>query len=105
MPDESVETRLARLEEQSVADARALIIAATEVARRLMELNHAHALAEKTLETYVPREKYEAFEREVRTWQNGMDKDTAASRGARNANTIALGIIFSILTLLSHFWK
>jgi len=44
------------IEQRLSASDAALVLAAAEIARRLADLNGAHALAEQVLHTYTPRE-------------------------------------------------
>lgn len=82
-----LERRLVRLEEGQILEgreraleAKALAIQATEYARRLDELNHAHARALEVQQTYLPRELFtahvvrnEAYQNELAKWRDGVN--------------------------------
>lgn len=53
--------------------AKALELQAKEYERRLEDLNHSHAEAQRVLATYLPREVYERAHNEVVEWQRKAD--------------------------------
>ena len=54
-----------RFEEYKKSVSKALALQAKEYERRLYDLNHAHAEAQRVLATYLPREVYERAHAEV----------------------------------------
>ena len=69
----SLEVRLAVLEERVANRDDALALQAKEYERRLADLNHAHQLAEEKNRNYVTREVYDGTVREWTIWRNSID--------------------------------
>ena len=63
--DESLEIKIARLEEKLAASQNAVILQAQEYERRLEELNHARREQAGRDVLYVSRESWEARRREI----------------------------------------
>lgn len=59
---------------------------AREYERRLSELNHAHDEAMENWRTSLPREVFEAFQSEFRTWRDGVN--TTMTAGAMMPSAI-----------------
>lgn len=57
----------------------AMDLAAGELARRLEELNHAHKNAMDNWRTSLPREIFEAYLTEFRTWRDKVNLEMSAS--------------------------
>ena len=76
---------------------------AEEYARRLDELNHAHARAQVVLETYLTREIYETSQREFREWRDSVNNVNSVNSGKLAAYS-SLTFLVSIATALAiHF--
>lgn len=80
-PTEPIEVRLARLEERDWAADQALSKAERELARRLDLLNHAHEEAQRVLNTYLPRESWEAWLKEEQQRREKVDAEMGVMRG------------------------
>lgn len=79
-------------------------LAARELARRLDDLNHAHAQAVEVQQTYVTKDVYERDLSEVkekleelRIWKGGITGQIALLGGIATFLNLALGIVL-------HFW-
>ncbi len=117
MTEETLETRITRLEERLAAKETATQLQAKEYERRLTDLNHAHEQAQEKNAEYLPRETWEAAVEQWNDWRSGVNRDlarlpepnemnrrlstlettAAENRGAilearRRAATVALGV-------------
>ena len=89
----------------------AVNLQAEEYKRRLTELNHAHARAENTLNTFTPRELFERAIKEVKerndlalkdieSWRRTIDSYMSNNTGNTRGMTQLSGWIFGIVMLL-----
>jgi hypothetical protein len=85
---------------------RALELQAKEYARRLEELNHAHAEAREVLHTYVRQDVYETGQRELRKtadelseWKAHIAADLAGLNARLAAYLVALTIFFTVVSI------
>lgn len=104
---ESVEVRLARLEERQRASERALKLQAREYDRRLMVLNHAHEQAVEVQNTYVTSEKFEDFTERDASEKAAIAKALTLAEGSKNgvgqlAGWIAggFGLLLTVVSLV-----
>lgn len=79
--DESVEIRLARIEERLTAMSEALKLQAKEYERRLMDLNHAHDKQVADQATYVTGDTFHGFIKEMQALQRSVDSQFAELKG------------------------
>lgn len=83
-------------------------VQADELARRLEELNHAHARSLEDKGTYLPREVFEQTQREVRTRMELVDAKLAEERGASAATTriwsVATSLFVGLAVLLIGYF-
>lgn len=104
-----IRTQRETLEERLDAMDKALDIQTKEVARRLLDLNHAHERAKELQNTYVPRELYEKMIEEWLKWRSSVDLALARAAerkavfAAMAVSLVALGglIIKTIISLVS----
>jgi hypothetical protein len=68
-----LEEKLARIQDKFEAEAEARKLQAEEYERRLTELSHAHQHATEIQHTYLPRENFEQFVRELLDWRRQVD--------------------------------
>jgi len=80
-------------------------LAAKELARRLDDLNHAHAQAVEVQQTYLTQVVYERDQKDVkekldelRIWKGAITGQIALLGGLATLINLALGIVL-------HFWK
>lgn len=81
MSTDSTEVRLARIEERMAGNERALIVQTADLARRLEDLNHAHAknIADKAF--FVSEDKFGGFVKEIQAWQRQVDTQLSELSG------------------------
>jgi hypothetical protein len=78
----------------------AIKLQAFEYGRRLDELNHSHAQQQANQATYVSRELFENFVKDLSTWREQTNV-TLSARDGRVAGTAASRImIFQLITLV-----
>jgi hypothetical protein len=112
----SIEARVARMEthvamldrllqERVAALDRATELQACEYARRLDELNHAHAQALQDRGHFLAREVWEAYISQLESWRASVTTELALTRGKALGWTLAMGSGVVILTLLLRWLK
>jgi hypothetical protein len=89
---------------------KTLITQATEYERRLTDLNHAHDEARRVLGTYLPRETWEAWQKEETARQGKRDEendtlrsDIDSARGSRTTLYAGTGIATAIIAVMFGF--
>ena len=75
--DERIKALQREIDHTEIAGKRALEVAASELARRLDNLNHAHQQAVEVQGTYVPRETFSEVEKRVSV----LELDSREQRG------------------------
>jgi hypothetical protein len=85
--DETVDVRLARIDERMRAIAAALELQAREYERRLVDLNHAHEKQVSDQSTYVSDDAFQGFVKEIRAWQRSVDAQFAELKGGTTGVT------------------
>jgi hypothetical protein len=84
---------------------KALSIQALEYERRLDVLNHAHAEAQRVLNTYLPREIYDKGMDTLRLWQTSVTTQLDLAQG-RNSTITAIGAaLMAIAALGVSVWS
>lgn len=84
---------------------KALKVQASEYERRLDDLNHAHAEAQRVLNTYLPREIHEKSQTEFRLWQTSVDKEMDQNRGRNSTFTSIAAAALSIAAIGLGLWN
>lgn len=79
------------IERELRAAAKALELQAKEYERRLQDLNHAHAEAQRVLGIYLPRELYERAHQEVVDWQRRFEIRSVETEN--RIKSVELGIV------------
>lgn len=104
-----LEFRIAALEKKLEAEfasrARAVELQHQEYMRRLIDLNHAHDRQNVVQETYLPREMFEASQREFRVWHDSVNNTLSLNAGRTAAYG---GLVFLVSIAVSaalHFIK
>ena len=80
-------------------EAEALQLQGREYERRLTDLNHAHAEAQRVLGTYITRNEYQIGVKDYDTWKNGIDKTLANMAGRSAAYGLAFGTVITLVNI------
>jgi len=90
----TIETLKELHEQRFTSMDRAIVLLASEMARRLDVLNHAHELAREKERDFVGREAFESFaQRSVDDFWGGQTRDTGLNKlGFRGTRSGGLGI-------------
>ena len=78
---------------------KALRLQASEYERRLEALNNEYGRARDTLNTYLPREKFDTFILNNDVWKGSIDRQNSEAKGAsaRNMTILTIGLsLFSV---------
>lgn len=98
--DRPVQERVSILEERDRALRREIALQAAEYARRLDELNHAHAKQVTDQQTYVSGDTYRGWQGEINTFREEVGRFMAAqmarSAGSSGTRDLALQIMVAI---------
>jgi len=95
-----LDVRISVLDERVDNVVKAIELQAFEYGRRLDELNHAHSQQQSNQATYVSREVFENFVKDISTWREQTNVTLSSSDG-RVAGTAASRImIFQLITLV-----
>lgn len=79
---------------------------ADELARRLDELNHAHAKATEDKMQFLPREVFEQSQKEERSWREQVNNTLAEAKGRATILAAIMSIAVGIVVLvISKIWK
>ena len=87
--------------ERRTVQEQALALQAKEYERRLTGLNHAHETAMQNWSHSLPRELFDAFEKEYDRWK----LDITAQLSGTITWTAVGGIIVVVIGVILHFWK
>lgn len=74
---------------------------ATEILRRLDELNHAHALASKERETYMRADVYYAGQKDFDSWKVSVVSQIGQVKGW----LAAMGVVLLVIQIVVALWK
>lgn len=80
-------------------------ILATEVQRRLGELNHAHETAVKEQARTLPREMFDQWRNDFDKWKDGVNRELTTIRTRSMTWTVAVGVFFVIVQIALSLWK
>jgi len=81
-------------------------IQATELSRRLDELNHAHAKSVEDKAQFLPREVFDQSQREERSWREQVNNTLAEAKGRATILAAIMSIAVGIVVLvISKVWK
>jgi hypothetical protein len=80
-------------------------IQATELSRRLDDLNHAHQNAEKDKQAFLTKSTYEAFLKGYELENKEMRSFMSNSQGRAAAYVSIVGVVFLLVQILLKFWK
>lgn len=94
--------RLVALEERVIGLDKARALQAEEYARRLDELNHAHAQALEDRGEFVLRAVYELHCKERANWEAKIENELAVSRGRMLGWAAAIGAVIIIVQIFLH---
>ena len=104
--DDCLHTRIAVLEERvrgqielREQDAKERERQATEYARRLQELNHAHDQAVERNATFISREIFEAAFNQWDIWRRGVDKEMSEVRGKATGYAAYTAVLLALAAL------
>lgn len=77
-----------------------------ELARRLNELNHAHAKATEDKAEFLPREVFDQSQKEERSWREQVNNVLAEAKGRATILAAIMSIAVGIVVLvISKIWK
>jgi hypothetical protein len=83
--DSDLKTEIEVLKERIRGIELALALQADEYARRLEELNHAHARAQERNANFLGMEAYEEHRKQLEQWQRAVDSFISESRGSKTS--------------------
>lgn len=72
---------------------------ATEYERRLSDLNHAHAEAQRVLNTYLPRESYDVQHKELILRVEKLERNESNMAGRFATWGVVFTIVVALLTI------
>jgi hypothetical protein len=94
--DSDLKTEIEVLKERTRGMEIALVLQAEEYARRLEELNHAHARAQERNANFLGMEAYEEHRKQLEQWQRSVDSFISEARGSKSSIISMLSAALSI---------